>query len=183
MIARRLDAGRGDARQFHKCGAAASVGAGQSKSCRIGRSRADVADAKDVAAWRRRLRGRGARHGANRELAGATAADHHSDRSRRQSGYRGAYARQQADGAVRPTGDRRERHPGRRHRRQPDGVEVGAGRIHIGNADRRVHHAGGGDESAALRPGPRFCLRDQRRHLSDVPAGRSRLRRSRASRR
>src|SRR6478672_3158038 len=165
---------RGDARQFLNAGSSVSRRWAK-QSCRIGRSRADVADAKDVAAWRRRLRGRGARHGANRELAGAATADHHSDRARRQSRHRGAYARQQADRTFRPTGDRRERHPGRRHRRQPDGVEVGAGRIHIGNADRRVHHAGGGDESAALRSGPRFCLRDQRRHLSDVPAGRSRL--------
>ena len=136
---------------------------------------ADVVDAKDVAVRRRRPRGRACGQGSNRELADPAAADHHSDRARRQPRHGLAHARQQADRTFRPTRGRREHHPGRRHRRQPDGVQVGAGRAHIGDADRRLHHPGGGDEIAALRPGPRFCLRDQRRCLSHVPAGRAEL--------
>ena len=41
------------------------------------------------------------------------------------------------------------RHPGQQH-----GVEVGAGRAHLCDADRRLHHPGGGGEDAALPPGP-----------------------------
>ena len=67
---------------------------------------------RTIAVRRRRPRGRACGQGANRELADASVADHHSDRSRRQSGHRGAHARQQADRTFRPTGDRREHHPG-----------------------------------------------------------------------
>ena len=41
------------------------------------------------------------------------------------------------------------------------------------DADRRLHHAGRGDEVAAVRSGQRLFVRHDRRRLSDVPAGRT----------
>src|SRR6188768_3856912 len=64
---------------------------------------ADVVDAKEVSAQRRRPRGRACGQGSNRELAYPAAADHHSDRARRQPGHGVAHARQQADRTFRST--------------------------------------------------------------------------------
>ena len=66
-----------------------------------------------------------------------------------------------------------ERDPGRGHGRHQMVAKSAPDGGYLGDADRRLHHPGGGDEEFALRPRPRFRLRDQRRRLSDVPAGRA----------
>src|SRR5262245_45307848 len=146
----------------------------QNKTGRGGRKTPDVADAKDASVWRRGCGGF-ARRRPDRDLASTPAAHHHSHRRRRQPGPSGPHHGQQAHRTLRPAGGGRERDPGRGHGRQPDGREVRAGRPHLGDADRRLYDAGGGDEDLALRSRARFCLRDQRRRLPDVSAGRAEL--------